>query len=159
MIDSLHPNAYTRADFLSGDIKIIQQESTFWKRSLWNKVGGKLGDYKLADDFELWLRFSQYASLYCTNAYLGGFRQRTKNQLSLEGMDKYMCECKDAVSKIIKTPLEKKIIRKVSFWNKIEKIRFLNKRISIKMIEKIYKKYYGPRNIEFDRMTQSFYIV
>ncbi|MGL6284596.1 MAG: glycosyltransferase, partial [Microcoleaceae cyanobacterium] len=61
----------------------IQQESTFWRRSLWLKSGGKLrDDIKLAGDFELWLRFSRFAQLFVILDQLGGFRsypeQRSK---------------------------------------------------------------------------------
>ncbi|MEA5541942.1 glycosyltransferase [Limnoraphis robusta Tam1] len=53
----------------------IQQESTFWKRSLWEKAGEKLqNNLQLAADFELWLRFSRYAPLYRVQALIGGFR-------------------------------------------------------------------------------------
>jgi glycosyltransferase involved in cell wall biosynthesis len=55
----------------------IQQESTFWRKELWNKAGGYLTeDYSLAGDFELWMRFFKYSKLYCTNEKLGGFRKR-----------------------------------------------------------------------------------
>ncbi|MGB3190760.1 MAG: glycosyltransferase [Limnoraphis sp.] len=53
----------------------IQQESTLWKRSLWEKAGAKLEiDLQYAGDFELWLRFSRYAPLYRFQALIGGFR-------------------------------------------------------------------------------------
>jgi len=43
----------------------IQQESTFWRRSLWERAGAQAGkDYPLAGDFELWARFFQPADLY-----------------------------------------------------------------------------------------------
>ena len=61
----------------------IQQESTFWTRSLWEKAGSKLQtNLNLAGDFELWLRFSRYAPLYLLRSLIGGFRtydtQRSK---------------------------------------------------------------------------------
>ncbi|OIP71111.1 MAG: hypothetical protein AUK43_07050 [Oscillatoriales cyanobacterium CG2_30_40_61] len=61
----------------------IQQESTFWTRSLWEKAGFKLQtNLNLAGDFELWLRFSRYAPLYLLRSLIGGFRtydtQRSK---------------------------------------------------------------------------------
>jgi glycosyltransferase involved in cell wall biosynthesis len=53
----------------------IQQESTFWRRPLWEKAGGQIGaGYPLAGDFELWLRFFQHADLYAVETPLGGFR-------------------------------------------------------------------------------------
>ncbi|GCL41456.1 glycosyltransferase [Anabaena sp. FACHB-1250] len=59
----------------------IQQESTFWQRSLWEKAGGYVNtDLKLASDFELWSRFFIYAELYGTNSPLGGIRHQSKQK-------------------------------------------------------------------------------
>jgi glycosyltransferase involved in cell wall biosynthesis len=53
----------------------IQQESTFWRRSLWEKAGAQVGQgFPLAGDFELWARFFRHAELYAVEAPLGGFR-------------------------------------------------------------------------------------
>ncbi|MBD2753315.1 glycosyltransferase family 2 protein [Spirosoma validum] len=80
-------------NILSKDYKWIQQETTVWKRSLWEKSGSYINNKaKLAGDLELWLRFSMKAKLYPCNLLIGGFRQRSSNQLTLE-MDKY---CKEA---------------------------------------------------------------
>ncbi len=62
----------------------IQQESTFWRRSLWERAGGGLDTaWKLGGDFELWARFFQHAELFGISTPLGGFRlhgdQRSKN--------------------------------------------------------------------------------
>lgn len=54
----------------------IQQESTFWRRTLWEKVGGRLEDtFRLAGDFDLWARFYQQAELYAVTTPLAGFRR------------------------------------------------------------------------------------
>jgi glycosyltransferase involved in cell wall biosynthesis len=53
----------------------IQQESTFWRRTLWLRSGGSLDpaiDY--AGDFDLWARFWESAKLVCINSPLGGWR-------------------------------------------------------------------------------------
>lgn len=62
----------------------IQQESTFWRRSLWVRSGSCLNNnLKLAGDFELWCRFYLHTNLYGTASPLGGFRsqyyQKSKN--------------------------------------------------------------------------------
>jgi glycosyltransferase involved in cell wall biosynthesis len=68
----VHWNVY---DFLSGNYSWIQQESVFWRRGLWEAVGGGLNaNIRYACDFELWLRFFQKAPLYHVNTILGGFR-------------------------------------------------------------------------------------
>ena len=53
----------------------IQQESTFWRRSLFDRVGRRVrADLRLAADFELWARFFESADLYAVSVPLGGFR-------------------------------------------------------------------------------------
>jgi glycosyltransferase involved in cell wall biosynthesis len=55
--------------------KWIQQESTYWRRSLWTKAGGYVADnLKLSSDFELWVRFFRHAPLFSTYGQLGAFR-------------------------------------------------------------------------------------
>ena len=70
----------------------IQQESTFWRRSLWERTGAKLReDLPLAADFDLWARFFETSDLYAVSVPLGGFRShgRQKTQLHL---DRYLEE-------------------------------------------------------------------
>ncbi|MCC3437710.1 glycosyltransferase [Microcoleus sp. PH2017_05_CCC_O_A] len=72
--------------------RFIQQESTFWKRSLWDQSGSNLNLHlELAGDFELWVRFSRYASLFPIDDFLGGFRSY-EGQRSKLYIDKYMQE-------------------------------------------------------------------
>ena len=81
---TLHVPGYSRRGFLRGEYLPmkgrfatgwIQQESTFWRRSLWEKAGAQVGkDYPLAGDFELWARFFEHAELYAVETPLGGFR-------------------------------------------------------------------------------------
>jgi glycosyltransferase involved in cell wall biosynthesis len=63
-------------DVLGGDYRWIQQESVFWRRRLWERVGGRLDDsLTYTCDFDLWLRFLEAAPLYHVPTLLGGFRQ------------------------------------------------------------------------------------
>jgi glycosyltransferase involved in cell wall biosynthesis len=56
---------------------VIQQESTFWRRGLWERVGGFRDlDLNLAGDFYLWTRFLELAPPHLTRAPLGAFRRR-----------------------------------------------------------------------------------
>lgn len=80
------PRAWSRLGFVSGDYRWIQQESTYWRRSLWERAGGRLSDaHALACDFELWMRFFRHARLQSTDGLVGGFRmhpgQRTAGQM------------------------------------------------------------------------------
>ena len=94
---------FSKFDFLLGDYHWIQQESTVWRRSLWNKTNGINTNLKYAGDFALWLSFFRYAKLYRTNALIGGFRQWSENQLSHKGLEKYDKECESVLqNEIIK---------------------------------------------------------
>ena len=89
---------FSRAELLSGNYRWIQQESSFWRRTLYDKVGGLNAALKLAGDFDLWLRFSRYEKMYICNALLGGFRINNKGQLSLL-IDKYEAEVNECIKK------------------------------------------------------------
>jgi glycosyltransferase involved in cell wall biosynthesis len=53
----------------------IQQESTFWRRSLWERAGGYISsEFGPAGDFELWCRFYEHADLKGVYFPLAGFR-------------------------------------------------------------------------------------
>ncbi|BCA54461.1 glycosyl transferase [Nitrospira sp. KM1] len=70
----------------------IQQESTFWRRSLWERAGGRLDPcFKAAGDFDLWARFFEHAELYGVDAVLGGFRVHG-DQRSVRLKEQYMAE-------------------------------------------------------------------
>ncbi len=54
----------------------IPQESTFWRRSLWERAGARVdAGLHMAGDFELWARFYEQAELYGVDAPLAGFRR------------------------------------------------------------------------------------
>ncbi|MEM7186347.1 MAG: glycosyltransferase family 2 protein [Bacteroidota bacterium] len=78
------------------EFSFIQQESTFWTRSLWEKAGGTLNlEYQLAADFDLWMRFFEHEELYCTRQQLAAFRKR-EGQKSAD-MGAYLSEARRAV--------------------------------------------------------------
>lgn len=86
----------------------IQQESTFWRRSLWNKSGARLDlELKHAGDFELWARFFQFAQLHPVDAMLGGFRMHTGQKTSVI-MHDYLAEV-DVVVKREKSLLQREL--------------------------------------------------
>lgn len=68
-------------DFLVRDYKWVQQESTFWRRTLWEQAGGRIDEsYRFAVDGELWTRFFRYARLFHVDALLSGFRIHATNR-------------------------------------------------------------------------------
>jgi len=69
------PARWSRYRFLAGANRHIQQESTYWRRSLWEKAGAHMdGSCRNGADFELWIRFFRHAKLYPVDALIGGFR-------------------------------------------------------------------------------------
>jgi predicted HAD superfamily hydrolase/glycosyltransferase involved in cell wall biosynthesis len=70
----------------------LPQDSTFWRRSLWNKIGGKLClDYKLAADLWLWTKFLSHTPIHSVNTMIGGYRQTGSNAAVIQ-KDKYASE-------------------------------------------------------------------
>jgi len=83
---------FIKNGFYRGDaFGTITQETTFWRKSLLEKVGYINEELKVASDFELWTRFSEYAELYSLNTILSGFRSHD-GQLSSD-LGKYYDEC------------------------------------------------------------------
>ncbi|WP_341327605.1 glycosyltransferase family 2 protein [Methylotuvimicrobium sp. KM2] len=107
-----HRNGYNRQAFFKGaylagtnryNRGFIQQESTFWRRSLWEKAGSQIdSNLRMAGDFELWSKFFQHSELYVVNTPLAGFRshdeQKTANQ-----MKTYIKEAEDILKRSGKT--------------------------------------------------------
>jgi glycosyltransferase involved in cell wall biosynthesis len=99
---------YTRDGFFRGhhlqrpgewDKAFIQQESTFWRRSLWEKAGGRIdASLQLAGDFELWAKFYQHADLYGVPLPLGGFRVHG-DQKTAHRMEAYLKEAEAVLTR------------------------------------------------------------
>ena len=79
--DAFLDGVYVGFDGLGNPLatNFIQQESTFWRRSLWDKLGpDPLGRYRAnrrpAGDFALWCMFYEHVELYGIEAPLCGWR-------------------------------------------------------------------------------------
>jgi glycosyltransferase involved in cell wall biosynthesis len=78
---------------------VIQQESTFWRRSLWEKAGASMdANLGMAADFELWARFFQHARLFSVGVPLGCFRFQQKSFTS-NRMEGYQAECRKVLER------------------------------------------------------------
>lgn len=120
----------------------IGQESTFWRRTLWEKAGAHMcTSLKLAGDFELWIRFFQHDSLYIVNSLWGIFRQRN-SQLSSD-INGYWEEADQVLETHPLSQKEKKLIdayihrKKISTY--IDKLKIFNSR-KISRLNVIEKK-------------------
>ena len=76
------PLSYAREDIArgwhlsGGNLYFIQQEGSFWKRGLYDRVGGLNREMKLAGDFDLWLKFANETELLAVDRPLASFRSR-----------------------------------------------------------------------------------
>ena len=69
----------------------LQQEGTFFKKSLWFRAKHVLRGYSLAGDWALWRELARHAEYYQFGKPLGAFRKRD-GQLSIARRDKYNAE-------------------------------------------------------------------
>ncbi|HLZ80011.1 MAG TPA: glycosyltransferase family 2 protein [Ktedonobacteraceae bacterium] len=147
------PPRWSRYKFLK-DYHLIQQESVFWRRSLWEKAGNYLStDYALAGDLELWSRFFYHAQLYSTQVILSGSRFPEGQRATLR--DHYLTEAATIMSQQVLTPDEKKRLRIINFFD-----RFLSLPLrKILLIRKVYEKLYCfPPEIVYDVTAEKFFM-
>ncbi len=77
----------------------IQQESTCFRRTLWEKAGGAMpAGSRLAGDFALWCAFYRHADLVGVTYPIGGFRSRAGQRS--EAADAYATEAFAELSKL-----------------------------------------------------------
>jgi glycosyltransferase involved in cell wall biosynthesis len=98
---------------------MIQQESTFWRRSLWEKAGSRVDTcLRVAGDFELWSRFFEHAELHALGIPLGIFRFQ-RESFSATEFDAYMEVCRRVLAKFSHRPpsrlelLTRRIVREL----------------------------------------------
>ena len=68
----------------------VQQESTFWRKRLWDKAGGLNTSLRLAGDWDLWTRFARHTALSHAHRQLGAFYVRPGQQSA--NLDAYRAE-------------------------------------------------------------------
>lgn len=77
----------------------IQQEGTFWQRSLWEQAGSYMNcSLKLAGDLELWMRFFRHTQLYSVDALLAAYRSHPRQKAALF-LDQYNQEAEELLNK------------------------------------------------------------
>jgi glycosyltransferase involved in cell wall biosynthesis len=76
MITNVVPLRKDLHEHLIGTRHNIQHESTFWRRSLWERAGGAFNEESWSFDNDLWARFFMAgARLYHLNTILGAYRK------------------------------------------------------------------------------------
>lgn len=155
------PHRYSKYSFYLKeyyDGVFIQQESTFWRRNLWERSGATISTaYKYAGDFELWMRFYRHADLYITQAMIGSFRVR-QGQLSSENYSAYLMEC----DKITDNAVSELPVRELNTLNKIRRYKKMMR--SFPLLARLIMVYRAvadadkPRKVDYDLREAAFRI-
>jgi glycosyltransferase involved in cell wall biosynthesis len=143
--------------FLAKEFGWIQQESTFWRRSIWDRAGGKMSEKMLfAGDFELWYRFFLKGKLYSVETILGGFRILPGLQKSSKYRDLYMKEIENYYQENLSNSIRNHTytLNKIKFYSYIlHKFRVIYIPFFKNRLDKIYDY---PGIISFDVNSNSF---
>lgn len=138
-----------------GDFRWLQQESMFWRRSLWQEAGSTLNlSKKYAADFELWLRYFRYKPLYLCRAPLGCFRARQSGSVSVQHYESYISELTQMLAEEPLTPAQEQDIKRIKFYQWVEQIPVLRR--FLKSEGRLRKLYGFPPYFIFHQASQKF---
>lgn len=143
---------YSREAFLDGaylpweasTVGWVQQESTFWRRNLWEKTGTHISTtLQYASDFELWTRFYAFTELYGTSSLLGGYRyqyaQRGRQQKAYKEEAQYTLDVMRRQFGWAPSAKRKLALTlKLSSW---PKIRYWSKSLYVYHGKSVYREY------------------
>lgn len=88
-----YPRRFIRNGWYRGHLGgYLQQESMFWRRSLWERSGGFDLSLRLAADFKLWTEFAKHSDLVAVASPLAAFRRQPGVQRSSRYRDVYETE-------------------------------------------------------------------
>lgn len=129
---------WSRWRFLAGANKYIQQESTFWRRSLWERAGGNVDARLRAEgDFELWVRFFRHAKLYSVDALIGGYRLHGQG-LGSGDLPRYDRTCEEIASQELRATSgatgTKLFARATRMLKKVPKVRGAWNRVAVRAL-------------------------
>jgi glycosyltransferase involved in cell wall biosynthesis len=145
---------WSRYRFLAGANIFIQQESTYWRRGLWERAGGALStEFRAEGDFELWTRFFRTAKLYSVDALIAGYR-RHEDALSASDIDGYVRRCDEIAGREVELLPRWRGLLKAFRWmsravKPIPKLRGLWYRAAIKSLYNVRGADWPPL-IEWD---------
>ena len=147
----VYPYKKSVYDYLNRDWSVIQQESTFWRRNLWNKIGGKLEEKSVwAFDTELWTRFFLQTEHYHLNSVIGAFR-KGKQSRSSSDLDEFMEYTNIALKNMIeKAPINYiKLAKRYKFLKSY--FRLILRNIPMNYLKKFQKlRIYNYKVINYD---------
>ncbi len=79
---NLYRQDFIEAGLYGPVLRFIQQDSVFWRATLWQESGGVDETLSLSGDYFLWKAFSKVTPLYSLNAHVSCFRKRTNQKSS-----------------------------------------------------------------------------
>jgi glycosyltransferase involved in cell wall biosynthesis len=129
---------WSRYRFLAGANEFIQQESTFWRRTLWERAGGALDTrYPDSGDFELWVRYFRHAQLHSIDALIGAFRKHPDG-IFVTNPSRYRRHCEEIIERELESVEWRRGLRSFRKLNgvvqRIPKVRRLWRSIVIKLL-------------------------
>lgn len=132
-------------------LNFINQDSVFWKKELWQKIGSIDNKLKLAGDYYLWVNMAKYAKLYSLNSEVSCYR-RMEGSLGQKSMEMYRKE-QEKIIPLKKTSLETKIKSFSWFRRKIGSI------IPHSLVNLIYKSIFPKTDMVYFDLDESGQIV
>jgi glycosyltransferase involved in cell wall biosynthesis len=134
----------------------LQQESTFWRRTLWNIAGGNISQqYKYAGDFDLWIRFFKHQTLFRIPALLASFRFSKSGQASIDHYPEYVSETLRILERNPLTDQERRVLKK---FNRSERIENVINRLVKRVKRNFADGSVNTKAIRFDPTLQKFEI-
>jgi glycosyltransferase involved in cell wall biosynthesis len=71
----LYAQNLIRGGLYGREAYFIQQDSVFWRANLWRESGGLSEAFRLAGDYDLWMKFAEREPLYVLNHPVSCFRK------------------------------------------------------------------------------------
>jgi len=154
-VDKIH--RWNRMRYYTKDYEWIQQEGTFWRKSLWDEAGGYISTfYKLASDLELWSRYFQCSELHVIQTTLGSFRFRNSNQKSLEQFDEYLSEASTILDSLKISEEDLSVISQYKKF-RVEKLMQIPLVKRLRFLQSINKKFNAfPPVLRYERKSKKF---
>ena len=132
-------------DYLIGDWPVIQQESTFWRRRLWESVGSGLNEeLSIAFDSDLWAKFFLHADHYHVDCPIGAYR-KVSNSTSIRKSEEFSKVTERSIVDL-RNNISKKLLRK-SFRYRI--FKWLICMISSTRFQNLLGRFFGDNRFAY----------
>lgn len=140
VVDCAHKNKY---DYLLGRYEWIQQESVFWRRSLWEKTGAYIDEsYRFQIDCELWTRFFMHADLWHVDCCLGGYRGHVATRSSNNMVETHR-EARNAIE-VLRSKCDTSVLKDVNVLGRLSRMNFLSSVFNMEsLIERAFPQMYS----------------